>query len=109
MPTATLTSKGQVTVPKKVREILRIGPGDQVDFVVDDKGRVSVRAVNIDFRELRGLLHRPGMRPVSLEEMDAAIARVHSKLPGARSVPPRRARPNPLRRRSSGTRNGPAR
>jgi AbrB family looped-hinge helix DNA binding protein len=73
MPTATVTSKGQVTLPKKVREALKIGPGDQIDFVVEGDGRVSVRPVHIDFTERRGLLHRRGMKPVSLDEMDAAI------------------------------------
>jgi antitoxin PrlF len=79
MPTATITSKGQVTLPKKVREALKVGPGDQIDFVVEDSGQVSVRPVQIDVTELRGLLHRPGMRPASLDEMDAAIARAHAK------------------------------
>jgi antitoxin PrlF len=79
MPTATITSKGQVTVPKKVREALKVGPGDQIDFVVQDDGQVSVRPVQIDVTELRGLLHRSHMRPVNLDEMDAAIARAHAR------------------------------
>jgi antitoxin PrlF len=79
MPTATITSKGQVTLPKKVRHALKVGPGDRIDFVVEDDGRVSVRPVQIDVTELRGVLHRSGMRPVSLEEMDAAIARAHAR------------------------------
>jgi antitoxin PrlF len=75
MPTATVTSKGQVTLPLKVREALRIRPGDRVDFVVGEKGEVRLRAGDVDISELRGLLHRPGRKPVTLEEMDRAIAR----------------------------------
>ena len=79
MPTATLTSKGQVTIPKAVREILRVDAGDQVDFVVTDRGDVLVRGVSLDVRELRGLLKRPGRRAVSVDEMNAAILRRHAR------------------------------
>ena len=41
--TTTLTVKGQVTIPKKVREALRLTPGDGVDFVVNLEGQVAVR------------------------------------------------------------------
>jgi len=75
VPTATLTSKGQVTLPKQVRETLKVKPGDQIDFVLDAEGEVRVRAGRFDVRDLKGLLQRPGRRPVSLEAMNDAIAR----------------------------------
>ncbi len=75
MPTATLTSKGQLTLPKKVREALGLKPGDQVDFVMDAAGEVRVRPGAYDLRQLRGALHRAGRPAVSIEEMDAAVAR----------------------------------
>ncbi len=75
MPTATVTSKGQVTLPRKIREALRIRPGDRVDFVLGADGEVRVRAGEVDVSELRGLLHRPGRKPASLDAMEAAIAR----------------------------------
>ncbi|MGH9316593.1 MAG: AbrB/MazE/SpoVT family DNA-binding domain-containing protein [Thermoanaerobaculia bacterium] len=75
MPTATLTSKGQLTLPKKVREALGLKPGDQVDFVLDAAGDVRLRPGAYDVRELRGLLRRAGRRAVSLEDMERAIAR----------------------------------
>jgi len=75
MPTATVTSKGQVTLPRKVREVLRIRPGDRLDFVVSDDGEVRLRAGEVDVRELRGLLRRPRRKPVTLEAMEEAIAR----------------------------------
>jgi AbrB family looped-hinge helix DNA binding protein len=75
MPTATVTSKGQVTLPKRVREALKVEPGDQIDFVLDADGGVRVRAGRFDVRDLKGLLHRPGRRAVSLGAMERAIAR----------------------------------
>jgi len=79
MPTATVTSKGQVTIPKAVREILRVDTGDQVDFVLTERGDVIVRGVSLDVRELRGLLKRPRRRAVSVEEMNTAILRRHAR------------------------------
>lgn len=75
MPTATVTSKGQVTLPRRIREALRVRPGDRIDFVLAENGEVRVRAREVDVSELRGLLRRPGRRPVSLEAIDEAIAR----------------------------------
>ena len=75
MPTATLTSKGQVTMPKKVREHLRVRTGDAVDFVIGHDGEIRVRAGNVDVSALRGLLHRPGRRAVPVERMNDVIRR----------------------------------
>jgi AbrB family looped-hinge helix DNA binding protein len=74
MPEATVTSKGQVTIPKQVREHLKVEAGDRVDFVVTDDGDVLLRPARRDIRELRGLLRKPP-RPASTAEMDAAIGR----------------------------------
>jgi antitoxin PrlF len=74
MPTSTLTTKGQITVPKLVREMLRLETGDTVDFVVADDGRIYVRAERVDVRELQGMLKLPGRKPVSLGAMTDAIA-----------------------------------
>jgi antitoxin PrlF len=73
MPTAIVASKGQVTIPKKIREVLRIGRGDRIEFVVDEEGRVSVKAGRNDIRDLKGLLHRLGRRAVTLAAMENAI------------------------------------
>ena len=79
MPSATLTSKGQITLPKRVRELLQLKAGDQVDFVVGESRQVTLRAASLDVAELRGLLRRRGRRPVSVAAMDAAIRREHSR------------------------------
>jgi AbrB family looped-hinge helix DNA binding protein len=73
MATATLTSKAQLTLPKAIRERLRVRPGDTVDFVVTESGEIHVRAGRVDVRELQGSLRRPGRKPVSLQRMDEVI------------------------------------
>lgn len=74
MPTATLTTKGQVTIPKEVREHLGVDTGDRLSFVVHEDGTVIVKPITHHVRELGGLLHRPGQRPVSMGEMEKGIA-----------------------------------
>jgi len=72
MPSATVTSKGQITIPKKVREELGLRVGDRVAFRVLDDGRVVVEPETIDLRELKGAL-RPKRTGVTLADMEAAI------------------------------------
>jgi AbrB family looped-hinge helix DNA binding protein len=75
MSTATITSKGQVTIPKRVRDRFGWKSGDRLEFSVDSSGRVVIELATGDIRDLRGLLHRPGRKPVSVEEMNEAICR----------------------------------
>ena len=74
MAEATLTTKGQVTVPKPVRDHLKLETGSRLSFVIQDDGSVVLKAVTRHIRELAGLLHRPRQRPVSVKAMDAGIA-----------------------------------
>jgi AbrB family looped-hinge helix DNA binding protein len=74
MPTSTLTSRGQTTIPKAIRDALQLQPGDRVEFIQEDD-RVVLRRAASDLTELDGLLDRSTEDAVSLEEMDAAIAR----------------------------------
>ena len=73
---ATLTSKAQITLPKGIRELLKLEPGDKVDFTPHPDGRVTVakatRAGQTSFAALRGLLPQPG-RAYSVEEMKKAV------------------------------------
>lgn len=73
MSTATLTSKGQMTLPKEVRSDLNLQPGDKIDFVKIG-GRYELRPRNRNAADLAGMLHRPGMRSKTIEEMDEGIA-----------------------------------
>ena len=72
MSTSTLTSKGQTTIPKDVRKRLNLQPGDRLEFVIDEDGRVLVLPASIDASELAGML-KPPVRPVSVEDMNRAI------------------------------------
>ncbi len=73
MLTSTITSKGQITIPKEIRAALNLHPGDRLDFIIEN-GRVYVQPVDVDVRSLSGLLYKPDRQSVSLEEMDEAIA-----------------------------------
>jgi antitoxin PrlF len=75
VPVATLTSKGQVTIPASVRARLGLRTGDQVDFVLAPDGDVTLKAKRTRFEELRGVLRSSRRRPVSPAEMDQAIQR----------------------------------
>jgi antitoxin PrlF len=79
MPSSTITRKGQVTIPKRIRDFLKVKAGDHLDFVIADDGWVLVRPRTVGVAELKGLLHRPGRRRVTVAEMEAAIVRGHSK------------------------------
>ncbi len=73
MPESTLTSRGQTTVPRAVREALHLGPGDKLRYRILDNGEVRLLRSQ-PVAELAGLLHRPGQAAVSLKDMDRAIA-----------------------------------
>ncbi|MGI2031229.1 AbrB/MazE/SpoVT family DNA-binding domain-containing protein [Rhizobium panacihumi] len=69
---ATLSAKGQVTIPKEMREALNLRAGDQLIYSVVD-GEVIVTPKNIDFKDLAGFLGDPPNGPATLEEIDTAI------------------------------------
>lgn len=73
MPTATLTSKGQTVIPKAIREQLGLKPGDTIDFILQENGDILIRPAAQDVRKLKGMLHRPGRKPVSIDDMNIAI------------------------------------
>ena len=90
---ATLTSKGQVTLPKEIRDRLGLDVGALLDFQLLPDNTLSVRPVRPDARRLRGLLTSPHDRALSVEEMDEGIARGMRALHPDPGVP---ARPAPL-------------
>lgn len=73
MTAATVTSKGQITIPAEVRQSLGVGAGDRVEFVEVAAGRFEVVAVTRSVTELKGMFGTPA-RSVSIEEMNQAIA-----------------------------------
>lgn len=74
MPTATVTSKGQVTIPAEVRDSLGLHAGDRVDFVRLDDGSFRLRPASVPAERLKGFFGPWEAPAVSLDEMDAAIA-----------------------------------
>ena len=73
MTTATLTSKGQITIPADVRRALNVQTGDRVEFVQIEPGRFELVAATLSVRELKGLFGRAA-RTVSIDELNRAIA-----------------------------------
>ncbi len=73
MAESTITTKGQCVIPKKIRDYMRLNPGDKIDFVIREDGEVYVRPVILDVRELKGQMKKPGRKPVSLKEIEKAV------------------------------------
>ena len=73
MSTATMTTKGQITIPAIVRAALGVEAGDRVEFVQVEPGRFELVAATHSIKELTGLVRRPAL-PVSIVAMNEAIA-----------------------------------
>ena len=75
MATATLTSKGQVTIPKTVRDALQLREGDKVDFMLTENGEALLtpmtKKVKVD--EIFGKLYKSDRKPVSVHQMKSGI------------------------------------
>ena len=72
MAAATLTTKGQLVIPKEIRDHMHLHPGDRIDFLVRDDGEVVIRSVTSDVHALKGLLQRKRRKPVSIKAMNQA-------------------------------------
>ena len=75
MALATLTTKGQVTVPKSVRDALHLRSGDKLEFIITDNGGIVLRPVTRKVDDVFGRLQRHGQKPISVEAMDQAVRR----------------------------------
>ena len=73
MPTAAVTSKGQITIPIEVREELGLKTGDRIEFVRSEGGLFFIQPKKGSIMNLRGMFKWTG-KPVFVEEMDEAIA-----------------------------------
>ena len=69
MSYATITSKGQTTIPKEIREQFNLQPGDRILFFINDAGRIEIQPL-IDITAVKGLLKRPGRKPASLRQIN---------------------------------------
>jgi AbrB family looped-hinge helix DNA binding protein len=73
MAIATLTSKGQITIPVEVRKKLRLRPGDRIDFILEEGGGVRLKAHKRPLTELLGSLKGVGRRPLTVEQTREAV------------------------------------
>lgn len=74
MTAATLTSKGQITLPKSVRDRLGVEAGDRIEFIESEKGFLVVPTTR-DIRSLKGIIPKP-KKPVAIDEMNRSIAKM---------------------------------
>lgn len=72
MTAATVTSKGQITIPAEVRRALAVDAGDRVEFVEVEPGQFLFLAANRSITELKGMFDKPS-RSVSIKDMNRAI------------------------------------
>jgi len=72
--TATVTSKGQITIPANVRQALRIEAGDRVEFVQIEPGRYELVPATQSVKALKGMFGKPS-KIVTIEQMNQAIAK----------------------------------
>lgn len=79
MTTATLTSKGRITLPRSVRERLGVGAGDRIEFIESNQGFLVV-PVTRDISALKGLVPKNG-KSMSVQTMKRAITRMGGRLP----------------------------
>ncbi|MFC3110887.1 AbrB/MazE/SpoVT family DNA-binding domain-containing protein [Undibacterium arcticum] len=73
MSTATVTSKGQITIPAAVRAALGLDAGSRIEFVEIEKGKYAIVPATSPVLALKGMLRKPAM-PVTIESMNEAIA-----------------------------------
>ena len=71
---STVTDKGQVTLPKAIRDRLGIGPGTRIDFEIQGDDTLKVRVFKRGSDGLFGLLQRPGEAARTLDDIDSGIA-----------------------------------
>lgn len=80
MAIAKITTKGQVTIPKNIRESLHLHTGDKIEIVINNQGEAVIRPISKKVDDMFGILKRPKQKVVSVEEMNEAIKnRIQSK------------------------------
>ena len=69
MSLATMTSKGQTTIPKEIRDALCLQAQDQIQFTLTSDGTVIMRAKKRSIKDMYGILHDPERKPVAVDDM----------------------------------------
>ena len=92
---ATLTSKGQVTLPKEIRDALKLSSGAKLDFSLQADGSVNVRPMKNSIASLFGILKRPGGKAFSIEQQKVSVGRAlaekHDRILREAALPSTRA------------------
>jgi AbrB family looped-hinge helix DNA binding protein len=76
MSVATLTSKGQITIPAAIRKQLHLQPGDKVDFRLEKGGTARILPLSRKAADVFGILEVEGRKAVSIEEIDAQLGKM---------------------------------
>ena len=79
MALTTVTTKGQVTIPKSIRDMLNIKSGDKLEIVIQNDEAI-IRPVSKSINDVFGILNQGTQRKVRVEEMDKAIKRRFKKI-----------------------------
>ena len=75
MPSAKITTKGQVTIPKMIRDSLLLNTGDKIEFVITNKREALIRPISKKVDEVFGNLHNPKRKAISVEEINTKLRR----------------------------------
>jgi len=78
MSAAMITTKGQVTIPKNVRDTLHVQMGDRIEFIQISEERYEIIAVTKNVEQLKGIVKGKNTKAVSIDEMNNAIALIGS-------------------------------
>jgi len=78
MSTAMITTKGQVTIPKNVRDTLHVQMGDRIEFIQISEERYEIIAVTKNVEQLKGIVKSKNKKAVSIDEMNNALALIGS-------------------------------
>jgi antitoxin PrlF len=73
MALATLTTKGQVTIPKVIRNSLKLNTGDKIEIILTEEREAIIRPVSKKVDDVFCKLHKNGRETVSLEAIDEAV------------------------------------
>lgn len=87
MPSSTISSKGQITLPKPIRDALQVDTGDRVLFIVREDGIVELRPETVDILDLVGILIPPRGQTATVDQMKDAIRKASAKAHKKSSTP----------------------
>ena len=73
MPLATITTKGQVTIPKNIRDSLKLTTGDKIEIILTDSQEALIRPISKKVDDIFCKLHNPNQNKISISTMNEAI------------------------------------